>query len=1456
MKITTKETTMSAINQLKYIQLKTKSKYFVLNVGKQEMRNVPSGVFSSTVAPTIVWHDTLVKYKGTSRAEARILIEKFFSSWKPHGLVDTLKALPRAMGELVDILDVVAAVRTKLTNDVRKLCEVDWCSLIGQLSETLSITMWTIHQPCWASLLSFGLRVWNLINFINGELSRWKPHGLAEIAISTASLMLPPCFMVILKRMQMLTSAKVLDDPSSFQQLLNCVLDLFDAGFQKVSGVCPVWLRQAIEGVLQLCGRYNSLREAKQLLQEFARDPKLIVNPMFTLKVKKVYDLSQAPEMMEYAQRSSYVRSVCDSITMLWKSVLSHSEVVRQEPCCFVFEGPPGCYKSGTVGKILQIMQLPVYTHIVKTQTDGKDFYDTYNGEPIFAMDDVGQQGNDQWRTLINMVSTMKMPLTCAEAKLKNTKFFTSDTIICTTNNFMHLHGLTPADAIQDVHALWRRGYVFDMSNVRLVRGVVTGKFSFKTYDLQARAFVEGFQPEVRAYMFEHYKEDVKPAFACVDGDQSQHLEWIYKIILAHREVRKGFLKQGQMDEDVCARIRNFPRKIQFVPHALDEFEDAPYAFSRYSPIEDFTESDIDEREEILQPVLEDLDTTIGDWQMEGVIEEKSWLKILKEYVSSFAKSSLSFLSSQEIAWDEIMKWGGLFLGLGFVSGALGVAAAKLEQKQAAQKAKDLIAAFEALPLIKDQNVKETLFKKLILNEKLNLEDFRPDAIEDFHKTVTVKAKENGKQDNVHTFIQKAASQSYPIRVNGCDDPAMMCVGLVSGHSVILPSHAVPLSGKGFISVYDRDSTSALVDNMEFVVAYRNLKEDVVVCKLPANIPSHWRNLSKGFKYSKFSETPYLCTLGEYFQVPQSVAKLSGAPINYSIRNKVFYTLPKENAYVYDVTTEGICGSLLVSKDGFVQGIHVTGMVNANIGATCLWSEQTMKDVCACLEQDKGFLSPITIKKPIGESGYKLDMKAYGSTPKETNFIPSQLHGVFPITRTPAELSKYGDHTIKDVAMKSFKASKDVAFDTLAFAETCVGAIIPTFKPIDDYTVIKGNEFLAPLNKDSSNGYGCLKDKSAYINFESGTVTSLMARELADLEAKVYAGDYHVEDWLWSECGKDELRGLKKDGVPRSFRISKIHLQFLMKRYFGDFVQQMMQDRDNTEIMIGVNPFSEWDDIGKKLQKLFAVWAGDIGSFDGNMLPQAQKVSHDMLMAKFQGNEIQRAMASFLLRNMQCTAVVLNDDVWMTTHSMPSGSYLTAMLNSVINRLYTAMWYYESVPNPSVQEFYSEVVDYVYGDDKVNGLRSGKLAPYLNAISMEKFFLSIGMTFTTADKSKITKPFETMDEISFLKRKFVYHPSVQRIMCPLDMETLFSGLSWVDKKKDALSVLQDKIATFQRELYLHVDLDRVHILNQLKQRCVEEGVPFKTLSGAYMQHVYTKELDFVKSHSWGGSRYA
>jgi len=481
----------------------------------------------------------------------------------------------------------------------------------------------------------------------------------------------------------------------------------------------------------------------------------------------------------------------------------------------------------------------------------------------------------------------------------------------------------------------------------------------------------------------------------------------------------------------------------------------------------------------------------------------------------------------------------------------------------------------------------------------------------------------------------------------------------------------------------------------------------------------------------------------------------------------------------------------------------------------------------------------------------KLQSDVCSSTVSDSALVPSKLFNIYPIERAPANLRVNGYHTVKDMAKKSFKHSEYLNVNELKFAARVLDSMFVEFGSLNTCEVVKGNSYLAGLNKDSSSGYGYSKVKEDYIDFEKGEITPLFESILLDFRNKLKDFEYPKNHLLWVECLKDEVRNVEKVDSPRTFRIGTLLNQFLTKKYFGNFVVDIIKNREFNQIMVGVNPYKEWQKIHDNLKSCDGVFAGDIKNWDGSMLPQVQRLVVDKIMEYYVGEGIEEAR--LILDTIVHSLVVIQDDFYLTTHSMPSGSFLTAILNSVVNKVYTALWYYRTVDSPSVFGFWADVVDYVYGDDKLNGIRNGK-GKYLNAISMRDFFNSIGMGFTDSMKKEITIPFQSLDEVTFLKRNFVYHNLLKRIMCPLDLRTIKSTLSWCDGKKDETVVLKDKVHAVQREFFLHHDRD--HLLSDLYNRLNSYNFIYEKLTYNYLTYLYKEEADEIPfGFGWASALY-
>ena len=220
---------------------------------------------------------------------------------------------------------------------------------------------------------------------------------------------------------------------------------------------------------------YRYVKEMTEYVTTYHKDQQVILNVQYRLKAGECYE-----KMKSHAPTYAFCRDTANRATyQLWVDFTSINVLIRNysvssrmEPVCVVFEGKAGVRKSTFMNKIVAALKhdnFSTYSHTVPDINAGKDFYDDYMNQDVFYMDDVGQQGKSQWRSIINFVSPVKYPLECAAADKKNTKFFSSKLILCTTNSFMNLQGFTAKDCISEPEALFRRCHVLKFTSANKI---------------------------------------------------------------------------------------------------------------------------------------------------------------------------------------------------------------------------------------------------------------------------------------------------------------------------------------------------------------------------------------------------------------------------------------------------------------------------------------------------------------------------------------------------------------------------------------------------------------------------------------------------------------------------------------------------------------------------------------------------------------------------------------------------------------------------------------------------------------------------------------------------------------------------------------------------------------------------------------------------------------------------
>ena len=230
-------------------------------------------------------------------------------------------------------------------------------------------------------------------------------------------------------------------------------------------------MTDSVIGIIQWLGKsvftHRRVKDICKVYTQYCTNPQVMFNPEFRSQAVKLYSSAKAdPVFLDFVMNSNnkYFTTTWNLFeSNIIRSISAFEESRREEPICFVFEGPAGSGKSAVLNQFVDVLRHKGYTtycHAIPASEDGKDFYDDYENQDVFVMDDIGIQGKSQWRYIVNFVSPVKYPLPCATASKKNTKFFNSKIIVCTTNHFMDLSGFTSADCITEPSALFRRCHV------------------------------------------------------------------------------------------------------------------------------------------------------------------------------------------------------------------------------------------------------------------------------------------------------------------------------------------------------------------------------------------------------------------------------------------------------------------------------------------------------------------------------------------------------------------------------------------------------------------------------------------------------------------------------------------------------------------------------------------------------------------------------------------------------------------------------------------------------------------------------------------------------------------------------------------------------------------------------------------------------------------------------------
>jgi len=564
------------------------------------------------------------------------------------------------------------------------------------------------------------------------------------------------------------------------------------------------------------------------------------------------------------------------------------------------------------------------------------------------------------------------------------------------------------------------------------------------------------------------------------------------------------------------------------------------------------------------------------------------------------------------------------------------------------------------------------------------------------------------------------------------------------------------------------------------------------------------------------------------------------------------------NAWMYNLDTqETECGAPLIVRNTHIQpgkicGIHIAGMTGTGQGwATPVYEEDVLKIIRLFPENE---ISTLKIRLQMNEFPQEQgqipqeaefirlgQLKQKISQPVKSKIVPSPLYAKItePTTKPCAlrpvivngeefnprsyRLNRLGNITVPiseqliDNSMNAlideistvFKKTENLMNENCksvyTFEEACLG--------------IDGEPYINSIKRDTSSGFPFVtmpnftrKDifgKSEEYRLDTPQCDILRNRVNHIITA---AKDGVALDHYFVDTLKDERKPIHKAHKTRLFSAGPIDYLIACKMYFNGIVNLLSKNRNFCHVSVGTNVYSnDWDNIVKILEaKSKEMIAGDFEGFDASQHQRLLEAACEVLIQlsiRFLNTtpeeaKIMRVLCVTLINSLH----ICGDEVYQWTHSLASGHYLTAIINSIfVNLAFGCVWQiaHDRMSYKCAREFWIKCGIVAYGDDHIVSIPLSEIR-YMNQQNLPKFMNKIGLTYTLENKdTECNYKTRKIVDLTYLKRSFLFDKQLNRYICPLDIKTVLEFPMWNHKCADPVKQTIVELEKCIEELSLH-----------------------------------------------------
>lgn len=291
---------------------------------------------------------------------------------------------------------------------------------------------------------------------------------------------------------------------------------------------------------------------------------------------------------------------------------------------------------------------------------------------------------------------------------------------------------------------------------------------------------------------------------------------------------------------------------------------------------------------------------------------------------------------------------------------------------------------------------------------------------------------------------------------------------------------------------------------------------------------------------------------------------------------------------------------------------------------------------------------------------------------------------------------------------------------------------------------------------------------------------------------------------------KDETRPHAKVDVGASRVISGAPLDYVVafRMYFGAFMASMFRHHTKSGMCPGINPYSEWWLLAAKLsQHGTKCFDGDFKRFDSSEQPYMHYAILDFVNRWYDDGEENAQIRAILWLDLVHSRHLGGNGrdqsyVYQWNKSLPSGHPFTTPVNSLYSLITLTACYVKATGD--FTNMWEHVYIATFGDDNITNV-DDKTAEVFNQVTVARDMKEqFGLTYTAGSKDAELKPYSTLKECTFLKRRFVQDKlGAGGWVAPLDPASfLFVAYYYKNNKSVALE-MKHNLENMLGELCLH-----------------------------------------------------